>query len=93
MYKLGFCVYGPQCRFKHTRLPGPPPEPDSLEAAKPREYRNINLIINNGAGAGPNDRPAYGRGRGRGADGVQPRMLPAPMGMAAGGGMGPGGYR
>ena len=20
MYKLGFCIYGPACRFKHTRL-------------------------------------------------------------------------
>eukprot|EP00803_Ostreobium_quekettii_P002826 evm.model.scf_3485.1 EVM.evm.TU.scf_3485.1 scf_3485:9772-12347(+) len=20
MYKLGFCIYGPQCRYKHTRL-------------------------------------------------------------------------
>ena len=69
MYKLGFCVYGPQCRFKHTRLPGPPPEPAMLEAAKPREFRNINLIINAGAGAGPHtERPqgGYGgRGRGR----------------------------
>lgn len=22
MYKLGFCIYGPQCRYKHTRSPG-----------------------------------------------------------------------
>ncbi len=67
MYKLGFCVYGPQCRFKHTRLPGPPPEPAQLEAAKPREFRNVNLIINAGAGAGPGtERPMGGWGRGRG---------------------------
>lgn len=70
MYKLGFCVYGPQCRFKHTRLRGPPPDPSALEAAKPREFRNINLIINNGAGpASERDRErasfgGYGRGRG-----------------------------
>ena len=22
MYKLGFCIYGPTCRYKHTRMPG-----------------------------------------------------------------------
>jgi len=25
MYKLGFCIHGPLCRFRHVRLPGPPP--------------------------------------------------------------------
>ena len=40
MYKLGFCVYGPRCRFRHTRLPGPPPEPETVEVAKPREFRH-----------------------------------------------------
>ena len=39
MYKLGFCVYGPQCRYKHTRLPGPVPEPSTVDAAKPKEHR------------------------------------------------------
>ena len=33
MFKLGFCVYGPQCRYKHTLAPGPPP-PASRAAAK-----------------------------------------------------------
>ena len=46
MYKLGFCVYGPACRFKHTRLPGPPPDPELLEACKPKELRNINIVAN-----------------------------------------------
>lgn len=46
MYKLGFCIYGPACRFKHTRLSGPPPNPELLEAAKPKEYRNINIVAN-----------------------------------------------
>lgn len=46
MYKLGFCIYGPACRFKHTRLAGPPPDPELLEAAKPKEYRNINIVAN-----------------------------------------------
>jgi hypothetical protein len=22
MYKLGFCIYGPQCRYKHKPAPG-----------------------------------------------------------------------
>ena len=22
MYKLGLCIYGPTCRYKHTKLPG-----------------------------------------------------------------------
>ena len=22
MYKLGFCIYGPQCRYKHKKMPG-----------------------------------------------------------------------
>ncbi len=70
MYRLGFCVYGPQCRYKHTRLPGPVPEPETVEAAKPREFRNINLVVNtvNRGIAGGSDRqggfqrgPRYGR--------------------------------
>lgn len=46
MYKLGFCIYGPACRFKHTRQQGPPPDPETLEAAKPREHRNLNIVAN-----------------------------------------------
>jgi hypothetical protein len=46
MYKLGFCIYGPACRFKHTRQAGPPPDPSRLEAAKPKDYRNINIVAN-----------------------------------------------
>jgi cleavage and polyadenylation specificity factor subunit 4 len=46
MYRLGFCVYGPTCRYKHTRLPGPPPDPTVVEAAKPREHRNVNAVVN-----------------------------------------------
>jgi hypothetical protein len=25
MYKLGFCIYGPNCRYKHTKQPGEQP--------------------------------------------------------------------
>ena len=46
MYKLGFCIYGPACRFKHTRTGGPPPDPELLEACKPKELRNINIVAN-----------------------------------------------
>lgn len=35
-----------QCRFKHTRLTGRPPAPERLEAAKPKEFRNINIVAN-----------------------------------------------
>ena len=57
MFKLGFCVYGPQCRYRHTKLPGPPPDPKTVEAAKPREFRSISTIMGT-EGVG-------GRGRGR----------------------------
>ena len=46
MYRLGFCVYGPTCRYKHTRLPGPPPDPSTLEAARPKTVRNVNAVVN-----------------------------------------------
>ncbi|KAJ6416879.1 hypothetical protein OIU84_002711 [Salix udensis] len=25
-YKLGFCPNGPDCRYRHAKLPGPPPQ-------------------------------------------------------------------
>eukprot|EP00798_Chlamydomonas_sp_ICE-L_P017221 gene17221-23543_t len=46
MYKLGFCIYGPQCRYKHKKSTGPPPELNTVEAAKPRDYRDINRVVN-----------------------------------------------
>jgi len=46
MYKLGFCIYGPACRFKHTRQPAPVPDPETWEACKPREFRNITIVAN-----------------------------------------------
>lgn len=45
-YRLGLCVYGPTCRYRHTRLPGPPPEPMTMEAARPRAWRNVNAVVN-----------------------------------------------
>jgi len=39
MFRLGFCVYGDRCRFHHTHFPGPPPDPATIEAAKPKQFR------------------------------------------------------
>ena len=67
MFKLGFCVYGPQCRYRHTRATGPPPDPSTIEAAKPRDFRNINVVVNSvNTGIAANDRPGAQAGRGRG---------------------------
>ena len=67
MFKLGFCVYGPQCRYRHTRVSGPPPDPSTLEAAKPRDFRNINVVVNSvNTGIASSDRPGSTAGRGRG---------------------------
>lgn len=77
MYKLGFCIYGPACRFKHTRQQGPPPDPETLEACKPREHRNLNIVANQ---ANENIMPERPRGR-RGGD-----YLALPGGGGQGGG-------
>ncbi|CAI7848019.1 unnamed protein product, partial [Closterium sp. NIES-53] len=29
-YKLGFCPNGPDCRYRHMKLPGPPPPVEAL---------------------------------------------------------------
>ena len=67
MFKLGFCVYGPQCRYRHTRVSGPPPDPSTIEAAKPRDFRNINVVVNSvNTGIALGERPGITAGRGRG---------------------------
>ncbi|KAK3261296.1 hypothetical protein CYMTET_29792, partial [Cymbomonas tetramitiformis] len=30
MYKLGFCIHGSLCRYRHTPLEGPPPPPEQV---------------------------------------------------------------
>ncbi|KAJ0080873.1 hypothetical protein Patl1_11297 [Pistacia atlantica] len=30
MYKLGFCPNGPDCRYRHVKLPGPPPSVEEV---------------------------------------------------------------
>lgn len=52
MYRLGFCVYGPNCRYRHDPLPGPPPPAETVEAARPRPRYG-------------QDFNSFGRGRGR----------------------------
>lgn len=32
MYKMGFCPNGPHCRYKHVKLPGPPPPVEEVLA-------------------------------------------------------------
>ena len=39
MYKLGFCVHGPNCRFRHLKLPAPPPPPESAHLTVTRPGR------------------------------------------------------
>ena len=104
MYRLGFCVYGPTCRYRHTRLPGPAPPPHTLEAARPRELRNVNAVVNSvnvAITASRTERAkilAASRGRDGGRDGGRavggrpgggPLALPAAGGRD--GGPGPGG--
>eukprot|EP00882_Tetradesmus_deserticola_P024789 GHRQ01027114.1.p2 GENE.GHRQ01027114.1~~GHRQ01027114.1.p2 ORF type:complete len:150 (+),score=67.13 GHRQ01027114.1:180-629(+) len=66
MYKLGFCIYGPNCRYKHTKQPGPPPNPDGVEAAKPREHRDWRKIMaeDNARPGQQHDRDGGGRQHG-----------------------------
>lgn len=63
MYALGFCIFGPDCRYNHTRKPGPPPDPSTVEAAKPKAFRDINRVVNavneDVANDGPVKRPRY----------------------------------
>ena len=48
MFKLGFCIHGPNCRYRHARSDGEPPEvgeaalfgrPGHLHGAAPRHVR------------------------------------------------------
>ncbi|KAI3430248.1 hypothetical protein D9Q98_004844 [Chlorella vulgaris] len=87
MYKLGFCIYGPACRFKHTRQTGHPPDPETLEAAKPREHRNLNIVANQANENIMPEREYQSRGPRRRTDGGGGYMaLPAGGGSGNGGG-------
>jgi cleavage and polyadenylation specificity factor subunit 4 len=73
-----------QCRFKHTRQTGPPPDPENLEAAKPREHRNLAIVANQAnENIMPEREARPRRPRGEGGYGA----LPGPGGGGGGGGM------
>mmetsp|Transcript_29239 Transcript_29239/g.69785 ORF Transcript_29239/g.69785 Transcript_29239/m.69785 type:complete len:220 (-) Transcript_29239:19-678(-) len=95
MYRLGFCIYGPACRYKHTPLPGPPPEPEQIEAAKPREYRNINAVVNavNANIAAPDSSRFGSGGGGRGSRSGGGRFHGGRHRGGRGGGGGGGGFQ
>ena len=52
MYRLGFCVYGPTCRFRHAPRPGPPPDPRTVPEARPRQARGMGGGAGRGGGRG-----------------------------------------
>ena len=66
MFKLGLCIHGPLCRYKHTRRPGPPPEPHTVEACRPRDMRDRRPPAFRGGG------PRHG-----GPDAGRPMALPS----------------
>lgn len=72
-----------QCRFKHTRQTGPPPDPETLEAAKPREHRNLAIVANQANENIMPEREARPRRPREGGYGA----LPGPGGGGGGGGM------
>ena len=37
MYKLGFCVQGPNCRFRHVREPAPAPAPSVVASQQQQQ--------------------------------------------------------
>ncbi|CAM8890808.1 unnamed protein product [Rhodiola kirilowii] len=41
MYKLGFCPNGPDCRYRHVKLPGPPPPVEEV-LQKIQQFNNAN---------------------------------------------------
>ncbi|KAB5534391.1 hypothetical protein DKX38_017477 [Salix brachista] len=44
-YKLGFCPNGPDCRYRHAKLPGPPPqmEKSPITIIKPSGTESANM--------------------------------------------------
>ena len=79
MYKLGFCIHGPNCRYRHAKQDGPPPgiqeaaligRPGHLHGAPPRHLRAMQnaLALRQDQGPGAPGGPG-GRG-GRGGRGV-----------------------
>ncbi|KAL2620215.1 hypothetical protein R1flu_000420 [Riccia fluitans] len=64
MYKLGFCPNGPDCRYRHQKMQGPPPSVEqNLQKIQHRIY-----AINGGTHHGkyPPTRQGHGEGQGQG---------------------------
>ncbi|XP_071696762.1 30-kDa cleavage and polyadenylation specificity factor 30 [Rutidosis leptorrhynchoides] len=51
MYKLGFCPNGPDCRYRHAKLPGPPPSIEEvlqkIQQLTSYNYGNSNRFFQN----------------------------------------------
>ncbi|KAL8108436.1 30-kDa cleavage and polyadenylation specificity factor 30-like isoform X1 [Apium graveolens] len=51
MYKLGFCPNGPDCRYRHAKLPGPPPPVEEvfqkIQQLTSHSYNNSNRFYQN----------------------------------------------
>lgn len=50
-YKLGFCPNGPDCRYRHAKLPGPPPPVEEvlkkIQQLTSYSYNNSNRFYQN----------------------------------------------
>lgn len=50
-YKLGFCPNGPDCRYRHAKLPGPPPPLEEvlqkIQQLTSHSYNNSNRFYQN----------------------------------------------
>lgn len=50
-YKLGFCPNGPDCRYRHAKLPGPPPPVEEvlqkIQQLSSYNYGNSNKFLQN----------------------------------------------
>lgn len=52
-YKLGFCPNGPDCRYRHAKLPGPPPPVEEV-LQKIQQLNSYNYGNSNKFGQGRN---------------------------------------
>ncbi|XP_073061252.1 30-kDa cleavage and polyadenylation specificity factor 30-like [Primulina eburnea] len=68
MYKLGFCPNGPDCRYRHAKLPGPPPPVEEvlqkIQQLASYNYGNSNRFFQNRNTnyAQPVDKPQFPQG-------------------------------
>ena len=94
MYKLGFCIHGPNCRYRHAKQDGPPPgiqeaaligRPGHLHGAPPRHLRAMQnaLALRQDQGPGAPGGPggpggAGGAGGAPGGGRLPPPLPPGP---------------